>query len=164
MGHGHGHGAVGATVGAAYVRRMALALGLTLVYMLVQIVVGLASGSLALLSDAAHMGTDVLGLGLALAAVVLANRPGASQRTFGNYRLEVLAAAKVSGHAGAVQGVMARVAGVWGWGPTEALSGRAGGGAGAAAGPGVLGRGGAGRRWLRLRGGRRWPAARTRTW
>ncbi|MBW0103729.1 cation transporter [Pseudonocardia sp. KRD-291] len=89
----HGHGAVGATVGAAYVRRMALALGLTFVYMLVQIVVGLASGSLALLSDAAHMGTDVLGLGLALAAVVLANRPGASQRTFGNYRLEVLAAA-----------------------------------------------------------------------
>ncbi|MCO5584840.1 hypothetical protein L7F22_038772 [Adiantum nelumboides] len=72
---------------------MALALGLTFVYMLVQIVVGLASGSLALLSDAAHMGTDVLGLGLALAAVVLANRPGASQRTFGNYRLEVLAAA-----------------------------------------------------------------------
>lgn len=85
MGHGHGHGHVGeATAGAAYIRRLALALGLTATYMVVQIVVGLTSGSLALLSDAAHMGTDVLGLGLALAAVVLANRPSADQRTFGN--------------------------------------------------------------------------------
>ena len=91
MGHGHGH-VGGATAGAAYMRRLALALGLTATYMVVQIVVGLTSGSLALLSDAAHMGTDVLGLGLALAAVVLANRPSADQRTFGNYRLEVLAA------------------------------------------------------------------------
>lgn len=92
MGHGHGHTGGGATAGAAYARRLAFALGLTASYMVVQVVVGLASGSLALLSDAAHMGTDVLGLGLALAAVVLANRPGADQRTFGNYRLEVLAA------------------------------------------------------------------------
>nr|WP_245774004.1 cation diffusion facilitator family transporter [Pseudonocardia ammonioxydans] len=67
-------------------------MALTAAYMVVQIVVGISSGSLALLSDAAHMGTDALGLGLALAAVVLANRPGATQRTFGNYRLEVLAA------------------------------------------------------------------------
>lgn len=90
---GHGHGARGAaTAGSAYLRRLTAALVLTGSYMVVQIVVGLAAGSLALLSDAAHMGTDVLGLGLALAAVVLANRPGATQRTFGNYRLEVLAA------------------------------------------------------------------------
>ena len=88
MGHGHGHG----TAGAMHRGRLAWALGLTASYMIVQVVVGLASGSLALLSDAAHMGTDALGLGLALAAVVLANRPGATQRTFGNYRLEVLAA------------------------------------------------------------------------
>ena len=88
MGHGHGHG----TAGSVHSGRLAWALGLTASYMVVQVVVGLSSGSLALLSDAAHMGTDVLGLGLALAAVLLANRPGATQRTFGNYRLEVLAA------------------------------------------------------------------------
>jgi cobalt-zinc-cadmium efflux system protein len=93
MGHGHGHGVAGAaSAGRAYTRRLGAALALTAVYMVVQVVVGISSGSLALLSDAAHMGTDALGLGLALAAVVLANRPGATQRTFGNYRLEVLAA------------------------------------------------------------------------
>ena len=53
---------------------------------------GLVTGSLALISDAAHMGTDVLGLGLALAAIYLAKRSAAGQRTYGTYRLEVLAA------------------------------------------------------------------------
>lgn len=94
MGHGHGHGQAAAvgTAGAAYKRRLAIALGLTASYAIVQVVAGLLTGSLALLSDAAHMGTDVLGLGLALAAVILANRPAAGQRTYGTYRLEVLAA------------------------------------------------------------------------
>ncbi|MBC7375397.1 MAG: cation transporter, partial [Frankiales bacterium] len=53
---------------------------------------GLVSGSLALLSDAAHMATDVLGLGLALAAIQLSRRLKATQHTYGMYRLEVLAA------------------------------------------------------------------------
>lgn len=94
MGQGHGHGQLppGASAGSAYVKRLIIALSMTAAYMVVQIVVGISSGSLALLSDAAHMGTDVLGLGLALAAVILANRPTAGQRTYGNYRLEVLAA------------------------------------------------------------------------
>jgi len=65
---------------------------LTAVYMVAEVVGGLATRSLALISDAAHMGTDVLGLGMALAAVHLAERPGPSERTFGTYRLEVLAA------------------------------------------------------------------------
>ena len=60
--------------------------------MVVELVAGLVIGSLALLSDAAHMGTDVLGLGMALAAVTLAQRPAPSHRTWGAYRLEVLAA------------------------------------------------------------------------
>ena len=60
--------------------------------MLVEVVGGLLTGSLALLSDAAHMGTDVLGLGMSLAAVHLASRPSPPQRTYGAYRLEVLAA------------------------------------------------------------------------
>ena len=60
--------------------------------MVVEVVAGLAAGSVALLSDALHMGTDVLGLGMALAAVQLASRPAPAHRTYGTYRLEVLAA------------------------------------------------------------------------
>jgi cobalt-zinc-cadmium efflux system protein len=56
-------------------------------------VVGAAlSGSLALLADAGHMATDALGLGLALGAVTLAQRPARGRRTFGWQRMEVLAA------------------------------------------------------------------------
>ena len=57
-----------------------------------EVVGGVLTGWLALISDAAHMGTDVLGVGLALAAMHLASRPAAGQRTYGTYRLEVLAA------------------------------------------------------------------------
>lgn len=71
---------------------MQLAFGLTFLYMLAEVVGGLVTGSLALLSDAAHMGTDVVGLGMALAAIHLASRPSPSHRTYGTYRLEVLAA------------------------------------------------------------------------
>lgn len=92
MGQGHGHGVEVATAGARHRTRLAWALGLTAVYAVVQVVGGLMTGSLALLSDAAHMWTDVVGLALALGAVVLANRVSSSQRTFGAYRLEVLAA------------------------------------------------------------------------
>lgn len=60
--------------------------------MVVEVVGGLISGSLAVLSCAAHMTTDVLGLGLALAASELSRRIKATQRTYGTYRLEVLAA------------------------------------------------------------------------
>lgn len=61
-------------------------------YMIVEVVGGVVTGSLALISDAAHMGTDVLGLGMALAAIKLSERPATPQRSFGTYRLEVLAA------------------------------------------------------------------------
>jgi len=86
------HGLGLASAGGRHKRPLKIAFGLTLVYMLAEIVGGLLTGSLALLSDAAHMGTDVLGLGMALAAVHLASRPASSQRTWGTYRLEVLAA------------------------------------------------------------------------
>jgi cobalt-zinc-cadmium efflux system protein len=66
---------------------------LILGFLLVQAIVGLWTGSLALLSDAGHMATDALGLGMALAAIHAASRAGANpQRTFGLYRLEILAA------------------------------------------------------------------------
>ena len=80
------------SAGAAYKKRLALALTLTAGYMVAEVVGGVLTGSLALIADAAHMGTDVLGLGLALAAIHLASRPAAGQRTYGTYRLEVLAA------------------------------------------------------------------------
>ena len=90
MGHDHGHAA--ATAGARHRKPLFIAFGLTATFMVVELVTGIVTGSLALLSDAAHMGTDVLGLGMALAAITLAQRKSTSQRTFGAYRLEVLAA------------------------------------------------------------------------
>lgn len=66
---------------------------LVVVFMAAEVVAGFLTGSLALLSDAGHMATDALGLGMALAAVVTADRAGAGDhRTFGLYRLEILAA------------------------------------------------------------------------
>jgi cobalt-zinc-cadmium efflux system protein len=62
-------------------------------FMVVEVVGGIVSGSLALLSDAGHMLTDVVGIGMALAAIQLAGRASQrSHRTFGLYRLEILAA------------------------------------------------------------------------
>ena len=90
-GHG-GHGPRPGSAAAEHVRPLTIAFTLTAAYMVVEVVGGLASGSLALLSDAAHMATDVLGLGLALAAIQLSRRVQATQRTYGTYRLEVLAA------------------------------------------------------------------------
>lgn len=79
--------------GRGHRRPLAIAFGLVAVFMLVEAVAGFLTGSLALVSDAGHMATDALGLGMALAAMAAADRghsgPG---RTFGLYRLEVLAA------------------------------------------------------------------------
>jgi cobalt-zinc-cadmium efflux system protein len=92
MTDGHSHSSATATAGAKHRKPLVVAFCLTASYMLVEFIVGFAINSLALISDAAHMGTDVLGLGMALAAITLAKRPSSSQRTFGFYRLEVLAA------------------------------------------------------------------------
>jgi cobalt-zinc-cadmium efflux system protein len=70
-----------------------MALGLLATFMVVETVTALLTRSLALLSDAGHMLTDVVGLSMALAAIHLADRAEQrSQRTFGLYRLEILAA------------------------------------------------------------------------
>lgn len=82
----------GISAGGRHRGPLLAAFALTSTYMVAEIVGGLITGSLALLSDAAHMGTDVLGIGMALAAVYLAGRPPAKGRTYGTYRLEVLAA------------------------------------------------------------------------
>ena len=91
MGSGHAHPNA-ATAGGKHIRPLIIAFSLTASFMVVEFVAGFAVNSLALISDAAHMGTDVIGIGMALAAITLARRPTTSQRTFGFYRLEVLAA------------------------------------------------------------------------
>ena len=73
-------------------RRLTLALAITAVVMLVELIGGWIAGSLALLADAAHMLADVAALGLALIAAWIAQRPATPQRSFGYLRLEILAA------------------------------------------------------------------------
>ena len=68
------------------------ALGLTSTFLVVEVVGGLLTNSLALLADAAHMATDTAGLVIALVAVRLARRPPDARRTFGYARLEALGA------------------------------------------------------------------------
>jgi len=89
---GHDHGAAHGTAAAAHRGRLAIVLGLTGSVFVVEVVGALLSGSLALLADAAHMATDAVGIGMALGAVTLAQRPARGRRTFGWQRIEVLAA------------------------------------------------------------------------
>ena len=63
---------------------------LTSVYFGIQIIVGLAIGSLALISDAGHMLIDVCGLIMALVAMYFSQRPATPNRTYGYYRAEIL--------------------------------------------------------------------------
>ena len=72
--HSHASGAAAASAGARYRERLLVAFGLMAAFMVVEVVAGLATNSLALLSDAGHMLTDVIGLGMALAAIQLASR------------------------------------------------------------------------------------------
>jgi cobalt-zinc-cadmium efflux system protein len=79
--------------GARYKRPLTWAFGITVAFVAVEFAVGIASGSLALLSDAGHMLSDAGGLGMSLAAISLATAGTAAvHRTYGWYRLEILAA------------------------------------------------------------------------
>jgi cobalt-zinc-cadmium efflux system protein len=73
--------------------RLVAVLAVTSSVLVIEVAGGFVSGSLALLADAGHVLTDVAGIGLALLAVHFAQRPGGPDRTFGWYRLEILAAA-----------------------------------------------------------------------
>lgn len=94
MGHGHGHGH-GATVGHAGGRhrwRLAVTFAMVAAFLIVELVAGLWSGSLALISDAGHMTADVVALGAALVATRIATRADTTgRRTYGSYRVEVFA-------------------------------------------------------------------------
>lgn len=70
-----------------------IALGLTGGFTIVEAVAGWITGSLALVSDAAHMFTDSAALAVSLAAVRIGRMPADSKRTFGYQRFEILAAA-----------------------------------------------------------------------
>jgi len=87
MGHGHSHTPAGKNK-----KRLAIVLALTTAYLIAEVVGGLLTHSLALLADAGHMLTDVAGLGLALLAIQFAERPATPERTYGFYRVEILAA------------------------------------------------------------------------
>lgn len=73
-------------------RRLSLALGVIVVFMVVEVIGGVISGSLALLADATHMLTDALALGLAATAQYLVSKPASDRLSFGFRRARVLAA------------------------------------------------------------------------
>ncbi|MEO6651736.1 MAG: cation diffusion facilitator family transporter [Ilumatobacteraceae bacterium] len=98
MGRDHDHGTGLARAGERHRGRLTIAFGIIFVFFVVEATAGFITNSLALLSDAGHMLTDVIGLGMALAAIQLASRfertrtERRSSHTFGLYRLEILAA------------------------------------------------------------------------
>jgi len=90
-GHAHPHLPAGAEPRSE--RRLWVALALTGTFLVVEVVASVLTGSLALLSDAGHMATDVASLGVALLAIRIGRRPADMRRSFGYRRLEILAAA-----------------------------------------------------------------------
>jgi len=86
--HGsHRHSAAGASRG-----RLLVVLALVVGYLLVEVIGSLLTNSLALLADAGHMLTDAVGVALALLAIAFAGRPATASKSYGYYRLEILAA------------------------------------------------------------------------
>ena len=86
-------------------RALAWALGANAVLLVAQVAVGLVAGSLAVLADAVHQGTDVLALALALVALLLARRPARGRYTYGYRQVETLAAT--------VNGLLLAASAVW---------------------------------------------------
>ncbi|HTH36825.1 MAG TPA: cation diffusion facilitator family transporter [Pyrinomonadaceae bacterium] len=87
-GHVHSHG----PRSDASIARLKIALGFTFVYMIAEAVGGFLTNSLALLADAGHMLTDVAAMALTLFAFWFAARPATPKKTYGYYRMEILAA------------------------------------------------------------------------
>ncbi|HYG06118.1 MAG TPA: cation diffusion facilitator family transporter [Stenotrophomonas sp.] len=88
MGHDHNH----TPSEIRHEKPLWWALGLTGTFLFAEVIGAFVTGSLALLSDAAHMATDTLGLMIALIAVRLSRRPPDARRTYGYARLEALGA------------------------------------------------------------------------
>ncbi|MDK1472018.1 cation diffusion facilitator family transporter [Streptomyces sp. 549] len=96
MGAGHDHGGpppgTTGTAAAAYRGRLRITLAIACTLLVTEAVGAWLTGSLALLADAGHVATDVIGIGMALTAIHFANRPTSARRTFGFARIEILAA------------------------------------------------------------------------
>lgn len=88
MGAGHDHG----TSEIKHERPLWWAFGLTATFLIAEVIGGLVTNSLALLSDAAHMMTDVIALAISLVAVRLSRRPPDAKRTYGYARMEAIGA------------------------------------------------------------------------
>ena len=88
MAHEHNHDEISAAGG----RALRINLAIALVIMVVEVIGGLLSNSLGLVSDAGHMLIDSVSLALSLFAISLARRPATATKTFGFYRAEILAA------------------------------------------------------------------------
>lgn len=88
MGAGHDHG----TGEIKHEKPLWIAFGLTAVFLVAEVIGGLVTNSLALLSDAAHMATDVIALAISLFAVRLSRRRPDAKRTYGYARLEAIGA------------------------------------------------------------------------
>ena len=93
--HGHAHGDAGHShvpLDVKYERPLWIAFALTLGFLLIEFAGALLTNSLALLSDAAHMMTDVLALGISRFAIRMSRRPADARRTYGYARMEALGA------------------------------------------------------------------------
>jgi len=93
--HDHGHGpghAHGVATTADSERRVLFVLVLTLTFMVVEVIGGVLSGSLALIADAGHMLTDAAALALSWFAFRMARRPADPRRSYGYHRVQVVAA------------------------------------------------------------------------
>lgn len=88
MGAGHDHG----TGEIQHEKPLWWAFGLTAAFLIAEVVGGLITNSLALLSDAAHMATDVIALAVSLFAVRLSRKPADARRTYGYARMEAIGA------------------------------------------------------------------------
>jgi len=98
-------------------RSLLIALIITAIFAVVELIGGLVSNSLALLSDAGHMFTDILALALSLAAAIISQREATAKQTFGYMRVEILVAlangvALIFVSLVAIAGLAANVAGV----------------------------------------------------
>ncbi|MDH3907658.1 MAG: cation diffusion facilitator family transporter, partial [Gammaproteobacteria bacterium] len=78
--------------GNGNMKRVLIALTLTGIFMVVEVIGGILAGSLALLADAGHMLTDTMALALAAVAFHVSKRPADARRTFGYQRFQILAA------------------------------------------------------------------------
>ena len=90
--HHHGPGGHSHAAGVGDERRVILAFGIIVVFLVVEVIGGLLSGSLALLADAGHMASDAAALGFSWFALRVGRRQATEQLSYGYRRMEILAA------------------------------------------------------------------------